>query len=298
MTTTDRSHFLFSFLSGGLAGIVAKTSIAPFDRIKILYQTTKKPFTYKHAMQDALFICRTEGIRGLWRGNTATILQVFPFAAIQFAVFDFLKERFEPVMHTQSQRNLGNFLAGSLAGVVATFLTYPTEFVRTRMAIQRGDLARSTLLETIQRIHAKEGFKAFFRGMVPSFLGMIPYKGTGFLMFHLMKDKLKEHSPHLAHNKGFDFIFGSIAGLVSQFVSYPFDTVRKKMQVETVLLEQGAIHAKKSTLEWSRHILVYEGTRGLFKGVTVNMLKGPIANGMCFTAKNFLHQTMDRVYAV
>jgi len=88
------------------------------------------------------------------------------------------------------------------------------------MAIQKGDLARSTLSETIRKIYIKEGFKGFFRGIVPSFLGMIPYKGTGFLMYYSMKDKLKEHSPHLAHHKAFDFIFGSIAGLVSQLGKY------------------------------------------------------------------------------
>jgi len=96
MSHIDNSQYLYSFLSGGLAGIVAKTVVAPFDRIKILYQviisfnffcfnphkTTKRSFTYKSGIQEALFICRTEGARGLWRGNIATIAQIFPFAAI------------------------------------------------------------------------------------------------------------------------------------------------------------------------------------------------------------------------
>jgi len=212
-----------------------------------------------------------------------------------------MKDNLKTYSKTQTQRNLCNFISGSIAGMVATFFTYPAEFVRTRMAIQRGSSARLSILNTIKTIHAKEGSRAFYRGMLTSFIGMIPYKGTGFLMFYLMKDKMKECYPQISERKEFDFAFGAVAGFFSQLVSYPLDTVRKKMQVESVLLEQGVIGSKKTVIGWSKHIIVYEGMRGLFKGLTVNMIKGPLANGACFGMKNFLHKAMDnidKVYAV
>jgi Mitochondrial carrier protein len=38
-----------SFVSGGLAGIVAKTAIAPFERVKVIFQTSSEQFSYKKA---------------------------------------------------------------------------------------------------------------------------------------------------------------------------------------------------------------------------------------------------------
>jgi len=269
-------RYMPSFISGGVAGMVGKTVIAPFDRIKISFQTTVKPFTYKEGWKEAVYIYKREGLRGFWRGNLIALLQVFPYTAIQFASFDFFHNILADYSHTYTQKHFYNFVAGSLAGISATIATYPTEFIRTRMAMQRDKIIYSSLTDAVRKIYAKEGLKSFYRGILPSFLGVVPYKGTGFLMFYLCKDKMKEAFPSLPQNRVFDFVFGALAGLVSQLVSYPFDTIRKKMQAESVLLETKQIMHKKGIVGWSRHILHTEGVPGLFKGVTVNMIKGPI----------------------
>jgi len=82
--------------------------------------------------------------------------------------------------------------------------------------MQRDVIIYENLGDAIKKIHAKEGLKAFLRGIFPSFVGVIPYKGTGFLMFHLLKDSLKQKYPDLVAVKKFDFIFGAIAGLIAQ----------------------------------------------------------------------------------
>lgn len=300
MDSSSHKHMKYmpSFISGGVAGIVGKTVIAPFDRIKILFQVTVKPFTYKEAWKEALYIYRKEGLKGFWRGNLIALLQVFPYTAIQFASFDFFHTMFEQYTHNDAQKHFYNFLAGSLAGISATIATYPTEFLRTRMAMQRDKIIYTSLTDAVRKIYAKEGIKSFYRGIFPSFVGVVPYKGTGFLMFYLMRDKMKQAFPQLPQNKLFDFVFGAISGLVSQLVSYPFDTIRKKMQAESVLLETKQIKHKKGVIGWSKHIVKTEGMPGLFKGVTVNMIKGPIASGICFTVKNLLHKRMDRNYVI
>jgi len=243
-----------------------------------------------------LFVYKSEGVRGLWRGNLVTMLRIFPYSATQFVVFDFFQPIFQKPGSTRFQRNFANFVAGSFAGIAATIVTYPTEFLRTRMAMQRDVIIYQSLGDAVQKIYAKEGSKAFWRGIFPSFIGVIPYKGTGFLMFHLLKDSLKHRYPELVTIKTFDFIFGAIAGLIAQLATYPFDTIRKKMQAEAVLLERGEISSKKSFTGWSKHILSKEGKVGLYKGVTMNVVKGPIASGTAFTVKNLLHQTLDKKY--
>lgn len=74
-------------------------------------------------------------------------------------------------------------------------------------------------------------------------------------------------------------IFGACAGLIGQSASYPLDVVRRRMQTAGVT---GHPHA--SILHTLRAIVREEGAvRGLYKGLSMNWLKGPIAVGISFT---------------
>jgi solute carrier family 25 protein 42 len=70
---------LESLIAGGAAGAVAKTIIAPADRIKILFQVdSTRKFTLSRAYDMGRTIVQQHGVRGLWRGNGATMLRVIP----------------------------------------------------------------------------------------------------------------------------------------------------------------------------------------------------------------------------
>jgi len=72
-----------SFVSGGTAGVISKTFIAPFERVKMIFQATKERFSYAGAFKKAVDIVRTEGFFfGLWRGNLINCARIFPYAAI------------------------------------------------------------------------------------------------------------------------------------------------------------------------------------------------------------------------
>jgi len=131
------NKYVTSFISGGIAGIFSKSLVAPFERVKILFQTSTKKFTYRAAFHEGLHICKTEGFWALWKGNGATAIRVFPYSAAQFVAFDYFQAAMMRSEATSIQRNIINFICGSLAGVCATALTYPAELIRTRMAIEK-----------------------------------------------------------------------------------------------------------------------------------------------------------------
>ena len=69
---------------GGVAGMIAKTATNPLERIKMLSQTGE--FGAKEGAKVSILdlyksIIRNEGIIGLWAGNGANLLRVFPVSA-------------------------------------------------------------------------------------------------------------------------------------------------------------------------------------------------------------------------
>ena len=83
-----------NLIAGGLAGMVAKSFVAPIDRIKILYQVTSAEFRLRDVPKVVYSIIENEGYAALWKGNLATMIRVFPYSGIQFMVFDRLKMHF------------------------------------------------------------------------------------------------------------------------------------------------------------------------------------------------------------
>ena len=69
-----------------------KSLAAPLERIKILFQIRSKAYSPEGIIPTFRSIVQKEGIAGLWKGNTATLLRIFPYAAIQFYSFENYKK--------------------------------------------------------------------------------------------------------------------------------------------------------------------------------------------------------------
>ena len=128
-----------TLLAGGTAGMIARTCIAPIERIKILFQIQKGSSSYIKLLSNVL---KNEGIKSMWRGNSAAVIRVIPYTSIQFTAFEeysSLLGQFENSL-PKAPRDLA---AGSLAGITACVITYPLDVVRARMALQNEGLAKT-----------------------------------------------------------------------------------------------------------------------------------------------------------
>lgn len=142
-----------NIVAGGMAGMVAKSFVAPFDRIKILYQISSARFSITQVPSVAMKIAKTEGVTALWKGNTATMIRVFPYAGIQFMVYDRCKTFLlkEQEIDYARRRALDpdtpkpkwgltpkeSLFSGMLAGLISVVCTYPLDLTRAQLAVLR-----------------------------------------------------------------------------------------------------------------------------------------------------------------
>lgn len=132
MTSKTENLQLKYFICGGVAGAVSRTCTAPFDRLKVLIQnqTYPNPIPFKDVYLKALRkIYLDGGISSFWRGNTLSIIKIFPESAVKFSCFETFKTALAKDKEDLSASH--RFVAGGGAGLISQLIIYPIETVKT-----------------------------------------------------------------------------------------------------------------------------------------------------------------------
>ncbi|EDO38453.1 predicted protein [Nematostella vectensis] len=279
-------EILSSLTSGAIAGAVAKTAIAPLDRTKIIFQTSNTRFSVQGVVHVLTQTYTTNGFTGLFRGNSATMMRVVPYASIQFTSHEQYKKLLRIDEGKGALPPVRRFVAGSLAGMTAALLTYPLDMVRARLAITQKK-KYTGLINAFTRIYRDEGMRTFYRGYVPTLIGIMPYAGISFFTYETCKKAFGEFYDGKKPTPFHRLAFGACAGLFGQSATYPIEIVRRRMQADGIYGPRRPEYAHM----WSTAKYVYktEGLRtGLYKGLSLNWVKGPVAVGISFTVYDLM----------
>jgi len=282
MTTADPYSFLKDFMAGGISAAVAKTSVAPIERVKLLLQVqhVSKQISadkqYKGIMDAFVRIPKEQGFLSFWRGNLANVIRYFPTQALNFAFKDIYKRMFlEGVdKNTQFFRYfLGNLASGGAAGATSLCFVYPLDYARTRLAADVGksetERQYKGLVDCIKQTLKSDGPLGLYRGFVVSVQGIIIYRAAYFGIFDTVKGMLPDpkNTPFIV-----SFIIAEIVTTCSGIISYPFDTVRRRMMMQSGLPVNERQY--KSTAHCWAKIMSTEGPKAFFKGAFSNVLRG------------------------
>ena len=82
MSLREKIDSLLKFFSGGCAGVIAKTIVAPIDRVKFLFMGTVRKFNLHSLRFEIKRIMVQEGLRSFWKGNLVQLIRVFPYSGI------------------------------------------------------------------------------------------------------------------------------------------------------------------------------------------------------------------------
>eukprot|EP00834_Sanchytrium_tribonematis_P008481 NODE_1011_length_2694_cov_0.510212.p1 type:complete len:301 gc:universal NODE_1011_length_2694_cov_0.510212:666-1568(+) len=284
------SYVSKSFLAGGIAGSCAKTAVAPLDRLKIIFQTTSIQHTNKYAQHVGSLrgasialskIYREYGVIGLFKGHSATLLRIFPYAAIKFTSY----EQFKSIIMAKKRTKFREFLCGSLSGITSVFCTYPIEVLRVKLAVQLNPTSYSATIKDIYT-HPTPSLLNFYKGFLPTLLGMIPYAGFAFLTYETCFAKSKmyfETLPSWMH-----LINGGLSGLVAQTISYPLEIIRRRMQVYAVKdVNYSTIYSTISTIYKER------GWRGFYVSLGLGYVKVIPMSMVSFYVYEMMKRSLD-----
>jgi len=283
--TMPTSDFLVDFLAGGISGAVSKTATAPIERVKLIIQTqdanpkiiSGEVARYK-GMGDAFSrIMSEQGFKAFWRGNATNIIRYFPTQAFNLAFKDTIKKAFPKY---DQNKEFWSFFAtqlasGGAAGAASLTLVYPLDYARTRLAsdVGAGKKQFNGLVDCLTKTaKGPGGFISLYNGYGPSVAGIIAYRGAQFGL----NDTIMAFNPY-AKEQGFvaicsKFAIAQVAVTASGLVAYPFDTVRRRLQMQSDKPVSEQIY--KGTLHCGTKIIKDEGMGGMYKGALANIFRG------------------------
>ena len=271
-------NFALDFLLGGVSAAISKTAVAPIERVKLLLQTQaansqlSEAKKYKGIVDCLVRVPKEEGVSAFWRGNLANVIRYFPTQALNFAFKDTYKKIFCPFNPKTDfwKFFLGNLASGGAAGATSLMVVYPLDFARTRLAADVGKGAErqfTGLKDCLSKIYKSDGAKGLYQGFSISVLGIIAYRACYFGGYDTLKRVLfTEGKTSIL----FKFLVAQIVTGVSGLASYPLDTVRRRLMMQSGRADV----LYKGTIDCFRKIYQKEGGRGFFKGALSNVLRG------------------------
>jgi len=170
-------------MCGSLAAITATTVTHPLDVIRVRIATQADLTGMGHACKSIL---AEGGVRVFMKGYVPTVLSLTPFIAINFATFDYMKTQFAIQSGEKKTGPLPTLAMGAASGLLAQTLCYPLDTVRRRMQL-KGTTYTSTL-NAIKTIMVQEGPRAFYLGMIPNALKIVPNNAIRFFVYSQLKD--------------------------------------------------------------------------------------------------------------
>ncbi|KAF2824067.1 hypothetical protein CC86DRAFT_396020 [Ophiobolus disseminans] len=177
--------FSASIIAGLLTG--ACTNPIWVVKTRMLERGANHPSAYKSMSYGLRHVYETRGLKGLWAGFVPSSLGVL-HGAVQFSIYENMKKR--RGSQVGGQDRLSNWEYVYMSGgskLLAGAITYPYQPIRARM--QQYDAAQqyTGLLDVLRKTYKNEGMLAFYKGVVPNTLRVIPTTIVTFLVYENTK---------------------------------------------------------------------------------------------------------------
>ncbi|KAK2991996.1 hypothetical protein RJ640_014857 [Escallonia rubra] len=211
--TEDHIHLspYLSYVSGSLAGCAATVGSYPFDLVRTILASQGEPKVYPNMRSAFVDIVKNRGFRGLYAGLTPTLVEIVPYAGLQFGTYDTFK-RWTMVWNRYRSPNASQgddtpssfqlFVCGLAAGTCAKLVCHPLDVVKKRFQIEGlprhprygarvEHRAYTNMYDAIRRILRTEGWPGLYKGIVPSIIKAAPAGAVTFVAYEFTSDWLR-----------------------------------------------------------------------------------------------------------
>ena len=281
MGNTAKSNKRHECLAGAGAGALASFIVCPLDVVK-----TRKQYDYKGLLsglstfQTMRAIWKREGFLQLYNGVLPSTIGYVSAWSVYFMTYGTLKNYFnsqtDPLLASGFQTIL---VSSVLAGCASTTTTSPIWVLRTKMMT---DPNAKSMLHAFMSTLRSGGIGAFYRGLVPSYLGLL-HVAVQFPLYERLRT-----SSLGPKNESLNVLVCSIVSKIcASLATYPHEVLRTRLQ----------------TLKYSKYsgltdsivtIWREEGVYGYYKGLSSTLIRVIPTTAIIFVAHHLLLEWLSR----
>lgn len=217
------------------------------------------------------YVVRTEGVRGLYNGISASLLRQLTYSTVRFGIYEELKS-YHARTHQSSKPSFAALIGmSSLSGFVGGISGNAADVLNVRMQHdaalppeQRRNYRHA--LDGMLRMLREEGFASWFRGVLPNSMRAAIMTSSQLASYDTFKHMLMKQTP-MGDTLSTHFTASFLAGVVAATVTSPVDVVKTRVMSASgnhgIIEVLGTIYAK-------------EGFGWMFKGWVPSFLRlGP-----------------------
>ncbi|KAG0653984.1 hypothetical protein C6P46_002029 [Rhodotorula mucilaginosa] len=300
-------HAVSGAAGGCIAMAVSRAFTVTYPLVNLSTRSQVEAKTKKESTRAAaLKVIQRDGIAGLYDGLSSSLVGIAVTNGIYYLCFE---EARALVLRSRNKSKgalsmAESILVSAFAGAATSILSNPIWVVNTRQTVRTTvspDAAtgstkkvvekRRGIIQTILDILSTEGPAAFFHGLGPALI-LVSNPILQFTLFEQLKNLIIRRRA-LRLTKGASippltdldfFLLGAVTKLFATSVTYPYLTVKARMQAGNA---EGKSYA--SAFDGLRKIVAQEGARGLYKGIGPKLTQSVATAALLFLAKEKIY---------
>lgn len=131
-------------------------------------------------------LARDRGIAGFYSGWWPGLVGKIPSYALTWTFFQQFKVAHRQLTKRQP-RNYENSIMGCLSSAITVTIMIPMDTIKTRLVTQGSDKVYKGIVDCAIKIAKEEGMSAFYRGLPPRLISVVPMIGIQFGVYEFMK---------------------------------------------------------------------------------------------------------------
>lgn len=299
-TSSQTAKALQDTAFGSIAGILGKIIEYPFDTVKVRLQSQPSSFPLRYTGPLDCFrqSISQDGLLSLYRGISAPLFGAAIETSSLFFSYriaqELVKSTFYGRVGEDEKLSLGPLvLCGAASGAFTSLFLTPIELVKCQMQIPSSTSSKGTAgpLSIITSVVRHHGLFGFWYGQLGTFIRETGGSAAWFGSYEAVCALFKRYNatgdsgePKLHFHQR--LLAGAVAGMSYNFVCFPADTIKSRMQTAEVV--PGRKNGRLKFWATGGALWKQQGLKGMYRGCGITVARAAPSSAVIFAVEEGL----------